>query len=242
MTTLRWPLSADPLRDSAMTTQGLALITVVACGVAAHDIGLPVSAWFGFKAGAVCAAVTWAMLPRLHSHQPHLSFGPANQVTTLRSALVALMAALIGEESGPAAVYAVLTALAAVALDGVDGWLARRTRMASHFGARFDMEVDALLIQVLAVLVWQYGKAGPWVVASGLLRYLFVAAGRFSPRLRQPLFPSVRRQAVCVVQIIGLILALVPAVVPPVSNAVAAIALAALCWSFAVDTVWLWRQ
>jgi multidrug efflux pump subunit AcrA (membrane-fusion protein) len=37
-------------------------------------------------------------------------------------------------------------------LDGVDGWLARRHEIASRFGARFDMEVDALLILALSVL------------------------------------------------------------------------------------------
>ena len=47
------------------------------------------------------------------------------------------------------------------ALDGVDGWLARRRGMSSAFGARFDMEIDALLVQVLAILVWRYGKAAP---------------------------------------------------------------------------------
>ena len=62
--------------------------------------------------------------------------------------------------------------------------------MASAFGARFDMETDALLIQVLAILAWQYGKAGPWVLVSGLLRYLFVAAGWVWPWMREPLFPS----------------------------------------------------
>jgi len=242
MTTLRWQLSADPLRDSAIATQGVALVAVVGLGMAAHDIGLPVSAWYALKAGAVCVLIMSIALQRLHSHQPHASFGPANQVTTLRSALVALMAALIGEESNPAAVYAVMTALTAVALDGVDGWLARRTQMATRFGARFDMEIDALLIQVLALLAWQYGKAGAWVIASGLLRYAFVAAGWWSARLRRPLYPSVRRQTICVIQIAGLIVVLMPAVVPPVSNVIAGVALGALCYSFAVDTEWLWRE
>src|SRR5437867_3690361 len=66
-------------------------------------------------------------------------------------------------------------------LDGVDGWLARRTHMASTFGERFDMETDALLILVLSVLAWQYDKAGAWLVLAGLLRYLFVAAGWLLP-------------------------------------------------------------
>jgi phosphatidylglycerophosphate synthase len=242
MTTMRWQLTADPLRDSAMATQGVVLIAVVGIAVAAHNAGLPVSSWYALKAGAVCAGIMWLALRRLDSHEPHASFGPANQVTTLRSALVALMAALIGEDSNPVAAYAVMTAVTAVALDGLDGWLARRTRMATRFGARFDMEIDALLIQVLAVLAWQYGKAGIWVVASGLLRYVFVVAGWWSSRLRQPLFTSVRRRAICVVQIAGLIIALVPMVIPPISTAIAAVALGALCYSFAVDTEWLWRR
>jgi phosphatidylglycerophosphate synthase len=242
MTTIRRQLTADPLRDSAMATQGIALAAVVAIGVTARNIGLPVSAWYALKAGALCAGMMWLALQRLPNHHPHASFGPANQVTTLRSALVALMAALIGEESNPAAAFAVMTALTAVALDGVDGWLARRTRMATPFGARFDMEIDALLIQVLALLAWQYGKAGAWVIASGLLRYVFVAAGRWSARMRRPLFTSARRQAICVVQIVALIVVLMPTVVPPFSNVIAAVALGTLCYSFAVDTEWLWRR
>lgn len=243
MTTIRWQLPADRLRVSAMATQGLALMAVVAVGIGARNAELPLTAGYPLKAAAVFAAIMWVAIRRLHGHHPHASFGPANQVTTLRSAIVALVAALIGESSGPAmAGYAVAAALLATALDGVDGWLARRTNMATRFGARFDMEVDALLIQVLAVLTWQHGKAGVWVVASGLLRYAFVVGGWMSARMRAPLFTSVRRQTICVVQIAGLTLALAPVVVPPMSNAIAAVALGALCYSFAVDTVWLWRR
>ena len=39
----------------------------------------------------------------------------------------------------------------ALALDGVDGQVARRTRTVSALGARFDMEVDAFLVLVLSV-------------------------------------------------------------------------------------------
>src|SRR5439155_607224 len=80
-----------------------------------------------------------------------------------------------------AAATAVAASTIATVLDGADGWLARRTRMESAFGARFDTEVDALLIQVLAVLAWRWGKAGPWVLVSGLLRYLFLLSGWLWP-------------------------------------------------------------
>ena len=126
-------------------------------------------------------------------------------------------------------------------LDGVDGWLARRSSLASAFGARFDMEVDALLIMALAVLAWQHGKAGSWVLLSGLLRYAFVAAGWLLPWMARPLPPSRRRQTVCVVQIVGLCAAVSPIFPPGASAPVAAVSLAALAASFLVDVVWLWR-
>ena len=111
--------------------------------------------------------------------------------------------------------------------------------MASRFGARFDMEIDALLILALAILTWQHGKAGPWVVLSGLLRYLFVAAGWLLPRMRRPLPDSRRRQTICVIQVVALIVGLEPFVAPVVSEPIAGAALLTLIYSFAVDTRWL---
>jgi phosphatidylglycerophosphate synthase len=127
-------------------------------------------------------------------------------------------------------------------LDGVDGWLARRTKMASPFGARFDMEIDALLVLILSLLAWRYGKAGPWVLASGLLRYVFVAAAWWEPALARPLFPSRRRQAVCVIQVAGLNLAIAPFIPTPASGLLAAVALGCLVYSFSVDVAWLLQR
>ena len=62
----------------------------------------------------------------------------------------------------------------ALALDGLDGWVARRNNTVSVLGARFDMEVDAFLILVLSVLVVPHARAVG--AAIGLMRYAFVAA------------------------------------------------------------------
>ena len=70
----------------------------------------------------------------------------------------------------------------ALALDAVDGWVARRTGTVSALGARFDMEVDAFLILVLSGYVAP--TLGGWVLAIGLMRYAFVAAGWVLPWLR----------------------------------------------------------
>src|SRR5262249_4958735 len=133
-------------------------------------------------------------------------------------------------------------ASAAAVLDGVDGWIARRWRTASAFGARFDMEVDALLILVLAILAWQHSKAGGWVMLSGLLRYLFVGAGWIWAWMRRPLTPTFRGRTICVVQVVGLIVTITPLVKPSMSVWIAAASLAALAVSFLIDIVHLWRQ
>ena len=115
-------------------------------------------------------------------------------------------------------------------------------RLVSGFGARFDMETDAVLIMALAILAWRFGKAGAWVLLCGLLRYLFVAAGGLWPWLRGPLAPSARGRAICVVQFVGLSLAVLPVIHTPLSGGIAAAALVALCYSFLIDVMWLRRQ
>ena len=185
------------------------------------------------------AILLWLAVRRLRAPR----FGAANSVTLVRAALAVLLAALVGAAPSAALGWVVVgLGTAGVALDGVDGALARRRDEASTFGARFDMETDALLILVLAALVWQQGKAGAWILAAGLLRYLFVAASWVLPWMGAALPPSRRRQAVCVVQIVSLLVALAPVVARTWSAAPALAGLAVLVWSFAVDVRWLARQ
>jgi phosphatidylglycerophosphate synthase len=166
--------------------------------------------------------------------------GPANVITAARAVLVAGVAAagFLATAPGVAGPLVAVGTVAAL-LDLADGWVARRTGTTTAFGARFDMEVDAALILVLSALVWRFGVTGPWVLASGLMRYLFVAAAGPWPWLAAPLPPSRRRQTVCVVQIVTLLVALAPIVPRPVAVASAAAGLAVLAWSFAVDVAWL---
>jgi phosphatidylglycerophosphate synthase len=241
MIATHWRPPEAPLRTSAATAHIVALTALVFVAQMLRSV-LPLGGQYVLKAASVLAAVTLFSFGQLHRHHPFARFGAANQITTLRAILVALIAGLIGEPRVPmVAAAAGGASLLVTALDGVDGWLARRARLVSAFGARFDMEVDALLILVLSILVWRFDKAGVWVVASGLIRYVFVAAGSIWPWLGAPLAPSRRRQTICVLQIAGLTLAIFPAVGPPLSAALAAGALAALAGSFLVDTVWLWR-
>ena len=230
------------LRASALRAFAAALLAAGVLAWAARFV-LPLSDRFPIVVSLVFAGVMLLAMSSLRGGHPFACFGAANQITTLRAALAVLVAGLVVEPSLPAlAAAAASVALVVTVLDGIDGWLARRTRMSSEFGARFDMEVDAFLIFVLALLAWRHGKAGWWILLAGLLRYLFMLAGRLWAWMDKPLQPSLRRQTICVVQIVGLIVTLVPSVPPPASTAVAALALTALCYSFLVDTVWLWRN
>ena len=223
-----------------------ALISILPAGLMTGGLGAFLSHGFGLDAAypvkilAVFGAGAAVVLVGLSKHHPFGSFGAANQVTLARAALVALLAGLIGERSAiglPALVTA--AAVMVAVLDGVDGWMARRKHMVSDFGARFDMETDALFIMVLAGLAWQFDKAGAWVLVSGLLRYVFVGAGLIAPWMRRALPDSSRRKSIAVVQVIALILTLAPFVPATVTPAIAALGLCALTLSFLVDVVWL---
>ena len=184
---------------------------------------------FGVLASVI--NVYWLM------HQPSARFGEANQVTLLRSGLVCLIGSTLiaGGQAPEISWYLVSMIAIALALDAVDGFLARKFQLSSAFGARFDMEIDALLLLILSLLVWQTEQAGAWVIAIGLMRYAFVGASWFYPFLNAPLAPSWRRKCVCALQGIALFTCLLPPLDQTKVWVIAALALIALTISFVLD-------
>ncbi|WP_243742021.1 CDP-alcohol phosphatidyltransferase family protein [Actinomycetospora succinea] len=215
---------------------GGALASAGLLGVLTHGVGLGP---FGLVVGATAAAALVALL----AGAPVDALGPAGRVTLVRAVLVVGVTALVADPvsqhpmSGPALV--VLAAVALV-LDGVDGAVARRWNVASSFGARFDMELDAFLLLVLS---WHVSWAlGNWVLLIGLARYLFVAAGVVLPWLTGELTPKRSGKVVAAAQGVVLVIAastLLPALAATV---LVGAALAALLWSFGRDVVRLWRS
>ena len=157
----------------------------------------------GWVVGIACGLLTSGALSRGLSRYRVERLGPADWVTLVRATLVGGIAALTAVSLGEAAAAAPLTMLmvltvAALVLDAVDGWVARRTRTTSALGARFDGEVDAFLILVLSVYVAP--AAGAWVLAIGAARYLFLVAGWLLPWLSDPLPPRYWRKVVAAIQ------------------------------------------
>ncbi len=241
------PLASPPLAPRiggvALVRLELALGMVVLALVLAAlvvTIGLP-------GLSVMWAAIVYAGLAVLllsHWPDPGQSLGVANRITLGRALLVAVLAGAVAgfPALAPHTGLLALLALLALALDGVDGWAARRWQCESAFGARFDMELDAFLILVLCALLWVLDKAGLWVFAIGAMRYLFVLAMRPWPWLAAPLPPSLRRKSVCVWQVGSLLLCLLPGVRGSFALVLLGTALALLVWSFALDVRWLQRQ
>jgi phosphatidylglycerophosphate synthase len=209
---------------------------VVGPGVA-FGIG---GAWAAVVAAAVLGAALGLIGSRLPGRYPHDRFGLCNLVTLLRAALVAGLIGLLWVGVHGWVVLALATL--GLALDGVDGWLARREGLTSAFGARFDMETDAALALVLAAHVWMTGMTGAEVLILGLMRYVFVLGFWPFPWLAAPLPERFGRKLVCVVQIAALIVLQVPDLPRAMALMIAWPAVAALIWSFGRDMFWLWRN
>lgn len=237
-----WRLPAPPLRESVTRTLTLGAALVV---TTAWLIGSRYSLGPGYplKAVVLYSLVLAIALGYVGSAHPFPRFGIANLVTTVRAGIVSLVAALLGESPSAAWATAIVGAGAIVTvLDGLDGQAARRTGMASPFGARFDMEIDALFVMTLSALVWTMGKAGAWILLAGLLRYVYMAAMIPFAWMRRDSPDSLRRKAICVIQIVGLSLVTFPAFAPPLSSGICAALLLVLLYSFGVDTLWLWHH
>jgi phosphatidylglycerophosphate synthase len=114
-------------------------------------------------------------------YTPRGGFGAGNFVTALRW----LLASSVGlvPNSVPTWVLGA-TVLAVFALDGVDGWVAKRRGETSEFGAHFDMETDAYFVLLIGIELFTRGRYGAWILLVGVLRYLYVIALALVPARR----------------------------------------------------------
>ena len=204
----------------------------------AATVGLGALGWVvGISYGVIANLLLARGLARHGADQ----LGPADRVTLIRATLAGGVTALVADSfSRPTPVTALVAlTIVALVLDAVDGWVARRTMTTSALGARYDGEVDAFLILVLSV--YAAHLTGGWVLAIGIARYAFLAAGWVLPWMRRTLPPRYWRKVVAAIQGIALTFA-VPDVLPRVlTNAVLAVSLALLAESFGRDVAWLWR-
>lgn len=203
--------------------------TLVLLALLDATTGLGATAWV---AGALVALVTWLLVARGMRREHLAALGSANRVTLFRAVLAAGLTALVVESwtgSAPRSIVVPLASLT-MALDLVDGWLARRRGTATRLGAAFDMETDAWVILVLSAYV--VPLVGAWVLLIGLARYLLLLAGLARPWLTLPAPPRPSAKVVAAVQDVVLVVVAADVLPRPAAQAITLVALALLVESF----------
>src|SRR5690242_464673 len=237
-------LLAIPLADKrALPAIRLATIlgmlaTAALLGVVSAAAGLGVAGWIaGLATGT--AATALLVTARMRSDQPAIH--PADWVTLTRALLIAGVAGLVADSFGrPVSTTALVTLSAvALALDAVDGQVARRTGTATPLGGRIDGEVDAFLILLLSIYVSQ--DYGGWVLAIGAARYALLLAGWLIPWLAAPLPPRYWGKVVAAVTGIVLTVAASGLLDRRAGMIAVAAALLLLAESFGRAVIWLYR-
>ena len=214
------------------------LATAALLGVVSVTAGLGAVGWItSLVTGSAAAALL--VTARMRSTGPAIL--PADWVTLTRMVLIAGVTGLVADSFSRSVSITTLVTLSAVALalDAVDGQVARRTGTATPVGARIDGETDAFLILMLSIAVSQ--DYGGWVLAIGAARYVFLLAGWLIPWLRAPLAPRFWRKVVAAVQGIALTVAASGVTSRVVGMIAVAVALVLLAESFGHDVFWLYR-
>lgn len=179
------PNARPPLHPPAVHTMGLghlplaALVTVLISALysAAFTLGtlMPIAAvsllvlMVGFAATGLTPGS-----PRRTGSLRGATAG--SRFTVARLALTCLLAGVAAARpaSAPDAMLWSLAAMGAVAavLDASDGWMTRITGSASGYADRLSALIACVLPLALALLAWQTGRAGAWIVAAGLPAFL----------------------------------------------------------------------
>jgi phosphatidylglycerophosphate synthase len=167
---------ADPETPSLAAWSRVHAVLMLAAALAAAVVRHPAPA-----ALLAAPSFAWLLWRERGRYTAARGFGAANVVTLLRLALILLLSLVLHRGAG-----VVLGTLVFVifALDGVDGWLARRQKLSSEFGAHFDMETDALFVLALGLELWLGQAYGAWILVTGPLRYLYVLSLDLLPSTR----------------------------------------------------------
>ncbi|MEX5274589.1 CDP-alcohol phosphatidyltransferase family protein [Kocuria sp. CPCC 205235] len=170
------------------------------------------------------------------------SWTRADDLTTLRLGVIVIVTALFLGHDGPGFTWtAVVLGATALAMDGLDGKIARSTG-STRAGALYDEAVDALFILILSmglVPLW-----GPWCLIPGLMYYAFHLMSAFRPTWRRQLPKSLSRRVIAAAQGILLLAAGTPIAVaiPAFGVLCVAAAVVSVLYSFGRDILWLERR
>lgn len=227
--------------QSSVTTLWTAIVGAGVVGLGWAWIASDSSTLFlaGVAAGFVAVSGVVGWLVRSVDDQP---LTLATVVTLARGvALAAFTGFLVaGLPDGSLAWVPAVLFAAAAGLDAIDGWIARSTDSESAFGARLDVEVDALTVMFGTLFVVREALVPAVFIAVGLARYLFVFGIWLRHQRDQPVYelpPSQLRKLLGGLAMGMIWVAMLPAVPASVSRPLALVVLVPFVINFSRD--WL---
>lgn len=155
-------------RDSERLAAWLGRHAAVMLTAATVTLVLPGGGWIALAALGSFGELAYRERARLAVLEPY--GGYANQLTALRLGLLLAAAALM---TAIPELWLWLLLAANVVVDVADGYVARRTRQVSPFGAVFDREVDAVFVLVAYLYFFVAEGLPAWVLIPGLLPYAY---------------------------------------------------------------------
>ena len=133
-------------------------------------IGLfePISSWWPLVA-LIFFGFFIFKIPNYKPNHP-LRIGYANIITTCRLLLVIIGLVFYHQFSN---LFVGLIFLTNILLDGVDGYVARKTGQSSKVGEVLDMETDAYFVFAISWLHVDKHQLSAWLLLPGSLRYIY---------------------------------------------------------------------
>ena len=119
---------------------------------------------------------------------PRMGWG--NALTLLRGVMFAGLTGFLFSPQPPGSLAWLPAGLytLGVLIDGLDGYIARRSGQATRLGEILDMSMDGWGMLVAATLAVQYGQVPAWYLLVGFARYLFLGGLWLRERLSWPIF------------------------------------------------------
>ena len=118
--------------------------------------------------------------------------GPGTTLSLVGGWLIAAMGGFVimARPQGAVACLPALFFLGALMADLFDGFLARRSGLATRLGADLDVTLDGLGVLLASALAVRWGQWPFWFIIVGLARYLYVGGIAWRQRRRLPVFPT----------------------------------------------------
>jgi phosphatidylglycerophosphate synthase len=194
-----------------------------------------VTGWSGWV--PLPAAVSFAVLFRYRKSFRSLlpgGVGMADALTGARLVVLILATALPGAVAWVPAAFAFN-----VAVDAIDGYVARERREATPFGAVFDREVDAFFVLVAYLHFHLLGWLGAWVLCAGILPYAYRLLASSGPA---PIAAASKERKAASLAGLNFLLLLVAAAMPAYAPPVLVASVAVVCVSFSLSFWSLYRH